>query len=232
MDWSAFTDALLSTQIPWLPDPVAMRWGWRLSWGLVLAGGVIWVGRRWPRRVQSGLAVLLLAWSLWPGAASPAHWLGLAFQSPSLMNTVICLVWAGSRLKPGAPGPLLDTAQARALDLAGLAGIALGWLLLLDTFAVLPVSLYAAGFSPAAVAVAALAASLPWVVGGPRHPARAVSMLLGAVLLLYVLLRLPSGNLWDALLDPWLWLALHLNWLLRGGRRLNALRRGPAATRA
>lgn len=232
MDWSAFTDALLSTQIPWLPDSVAMRWGWRLSWGLVLAGGMIRLGHRWPRRVQLGLAVLLLAWSLWPGPVSPAYWLGLAFQSPSLMSTVICLVWVGSRLKPGAPGPLLDTTQARALDLAGLAGIALGWLLLLDTFAVLPVSLYAAGFSPAAVAVAALAASLPWVVWGPRHPARGVSMLLGTVLLLYVLLRLPSGNLWDALLDPWLWLALQVNWLWRGGRRLTALRRGPAATRA
>jgi len=25
-----------------------------------------------------------------------------------------------------------------------------------------------------------------------------------------VLLRLPNGNLWDAVLDPWLWAGLHL----------------------
>jgi len=31
-------------------------------------------------------------------------------------------------------------------------------------------------------------------------------LLLAAV---FALTRLPSGNLWDALLDPWLWLALH-----------------------
>jgi beta-lactamase regulating signal transducer with metallopeptidase domain len=28
--------------------------------------------------------------------------------------------------------------------------------------------------------------------------------------LLFVALRLPSGNVWDAVLDPWLWLALHV----------------------
>jgi hypothetical protein len=30
------------------------------------------------------------------------------------------------------------------------------------------------------------------------------------VLAVFVLLRLPTGNLWDALLDPWLWVALHV----------------------
>jgi hypothetical protein len=230
MHWTAFTDALLSTQIPWLPDPMLMRWGRRLSWGIVLVGLALWLGRRWPRRVQFGLSVMLMVWSLWPGAVSPAFWLGLAFQSPSLMTTMICLVWVGVRLSPGA-SDLLNHDQVRKLRLAGLASIALGWLLLLDTFAQLPISLYAIGFSPAVVAVAALVASLPWVVFGSPHPARGVSMLLGAVLLLYVLLRLPSGNLWDALLDPWLWVALQMDWLLRGARRLNALWRGQQATR-
>jgi hypothetical protein len=30
------------------------------------------------------------------------------------------------------------------------------------------------------------------------------------VLLGFALLRLPSGNVWDAVLDPWLWLAAHV----------------------
>jgi hypothetical protein len=33
--------------------------------------------------------------------------------------------------------------------------------------------------------------------------------------LLFVLLRLPTGNVWDAVLDPWLWLGLH--WVLLRG---------------
>jgi hypothetical protein len=28
---------------------------------------------------------------------------------------------------------------------------------------------------------------------------------------LHVVLRLPSGNVWDALLDPWLWIVLHVS---------------------
>jgi hypothetical protein len=95
----------------------------------------------------------------------------------------------------------------------------LGWLLLLDTFAVWPVSLYALGSSPAALAVVALVACLPWLLAGPRQSARNASFLLGGVLLLQVLLRLPTGNLWDALLDPWLWIVLQLDWLQRGLRR-------------
>jgi hypothetical protein len=32
----------------------------------------------------------------------------------------------------------------------------------------------------------------------------------GAVaLMVFVLWRLPTGNVWDAVLDPWLWVALH-----------------------
>lgn len=231
MDWTAFITALLSTQTPWLPDPVLLRWGQRVSWAFVLVGVALWFGRRGSRSVQWGLAGLLLLWTLLPGAVSPAFWLGLAFQAPSLMTALLCLVWVGTRLMPGWAW-LPDRAPRRVLWPLAWAGIALGWLLLLDTFAVLPFQLYAFGFSPAAVAGAALAASLPWVVFGAQACARRVSMLLGAVLLLYVLLRLPSGNLWDALIDPWLWIALQMGWLARGVRRLSALWRGPQATRA
>ena len=45
-------------------------------------------------------------------------------------------------------------------------------------------------------------------------------------LALFALTRLPSGNLWDALLDPLLWLTLQFGWLFSALRR-----RWPAATR-
>jgi hypothetical protein len=45
---------------------------------------------------------------------------------------------------------------------------------------------------------------------------------------LYVLLHLPNGNLWNALLDPWLWIALQLAGLRQLVRRLS----GRAPTRA
>jgi hypothetical protein len=103
---------------------------------------------------------------------------------------------------------------------------------LLDTFALLPMSLYSLGFSPATLGVLALLASLPWIFFGPHHPTRVVSILLGTVLLLHVLLRVPTGNVWDALLDPWLWIALQIGWLFFGVRRVNALLRQSKATRA
>jgi hypothetical protein len=231
MDLTAVFQALLSTQTPVLPDLALMRIARYLSWAIVLAFLVMALGRRWPRPLQLGLAGLLFVWTLIPGPVSPAFWLGLAFQMPSLMSTVIGLVGLAMMFRTGSCG-LPDPAQMGALRWASLGGVVLGWFLLLDTFAVLPLSIYAAGFSPAALGVAALAAALPWMVFGPRHPWRVVSTLLGVVLLLYVLLRLPTGNMWDALIDPWLWIALQMGWLVRGIRRFNAAWRGPKATRA
>ena len=41
---------------------------------------------------------------------------------------------------------------------------------------------------------------------------RAAAATAAVVLLLFVLTRWPSGNLWDALLDPLLWLGLQVRW--------------------
>jgi hypothetical protein len=231
MDWTSFFNALPSLQAPLLPAPHWMRWGRRLGWGLVLATGGLWLGWRWPRHVQLGLGAVLGLACLVPGPWSPAYWLGLAFQAPSLTTVLLCVRWsvgqwgAGDRTRsePAVPSATLHALVA--------AGIALGWLLLLDTFAVLPFSLYATGFSSAAVGLAGVMVCLPWVAQGSRQAAGGLSPLLIAVLLLYVLVRLPSGNLWDALLDPLLWLALHGFWLARGVRWLRG-RRAAVATRA
>ena len=79
----------------------------------------------------------------------------------------------------------------------------LGWVLLLDTFAWWPLSLYAWGFGPQALGWVALASLLPMVLGGWRLSAAGYALPL--VLLWFVALRLPTGNVWDAVLDPWLW---------------------------
>jgi hypothetical protein len=34
--------------------------------------------------------------------------------------------------------------------------------------------------------------------------------LVAMAVMAFVVLRLPTGNAWDALLDPWLWVALHV----------------------
>jgi hypothetical protein len=51
-------------------------------------------------------------------------------------------------------------------------------------------------------------------------------VLLVGVLLVHVVLRLPTGNVWDALLDPWLWAALQLAWLPRGLRMIQRRLKG------
>jgi len=221
MDWTTFTQALLSTQTPLLPQPLVAQIHLHLSWALVLALAGAWLLRRGgvqPPLWRWGLPALLLLWTLWPGPLSPAWWLGLAFRAPSGLATLLCafLLWREFRPASAARRP------GEALRRWALAPVLLGWALLLDTFAVWPVSLYALGFAPLTLGVLALVCLLPWLLRGAKHGAPELALLLGAALVLHVALRLPSGNVWDALIDPWLWLALQVDWLLRALRRWRA----------
>lgn len=213
MDWTTSLHTLLSTQAPALPSPGMVRLYLVLSWALVLAALGLWLLQRWMPQGKPvwrwAMPAALALWAAWPGALSPPYWLGLAFQAPSLLSAVLCGLFLLRQFKPA----VLQAERCVVPWYFGTFGIVLGWLLLLDTFAVWPVSLYALGFSPVALAVVALVAVLPWLLAGPRQSACNISLLLVAVLLLQVLLRLPTGNLWDALLDPWLWVALQVGWL-------------------
>jgi hypothetical protein len=199
-----------------------------LGWAIVLGAVTLQLASRLPTRGRWTLASLMWLWTLLPGAASPAFWLGLAFQSPSLMSVVFCIVWL---LPPPGRVPgvaaLSATADSGSQKVLLLLGVVLGWVLLLDALAWFPVSIYAWGFGSAAVALALLAAALLWLLSGSRAT---VSLL--AVLALFVLTRAPSGNLWDALLDPLLWLALQIGWLFNLVRRHSMARRSSPATRA
>lgn len=221
MDFTAFFQNLMSSAAPVLPGNTLLHIALPVAWAIVLACGVLRLGRHWPPRLRMAVALLLGAVTLIPGPVSPAFWLGLAFQMPSLMTLLICLGFSFGDATTGR--------MARDWRYLSLAGLALGWLLLLDTLALLPFSLYHWGFSPVALAAVALLAALPWVVAGGASASPKGVLLTLSVLALFVATRLPTGNLWDALMDPWLWLALQVGWLRRAWRHLGAVRAGRRA---
>ena len=222
MDWSALLDQLSAAHMPALPTGLAMQFGRHLVWAGVLCGFGLNVSRRVGPLWRWTLLATLALWVLVPGPASPAYWLSLAFQTPSLVAAALCL-WlgrAGGGRNRTAVGHWADAPTVYVLT-----GVVLGWILLLDVFALWPVSVYVLGFGWPALGLLALLACAPWLL---RPDAWRWSAAAGLVLLLFVLTRLPSGNLWDALLDPWLWIALQLGLLRRLWVRFNAA----AATRA
>jgi hypothetical protein len=152
------------------------------------------------------VAVLLAAWAWVPGPWGLAYWLGLAFQIPSLVSCLLAISVVQRAVARGAhAGVNLDRWAALYVG----AGVLLGWVLLLDTFAVLPVAIYAWGFGPGAFVLACALALLPWVTAGQRVLRASGAWQVGVALVVFGLWRWPSGNVWDALLDPWLWLVLN-----------------------
>jgi hypothetical protein len=193
-----------------LPDLALQIIYGRLAWGLVAAAMLLAVlpsilPRLLPavspdltRRSQATLVAATLVLMLLPGAASPAYWLILVFQYPSGLLLGCSLVSLYARW------------QDRAVSFSLPAGIALplavgGLLLYLDAFGVLALGWYYTGFGAVAaplLACSAAAVCVAAIVLG-RATGTAAALLVGT--LLFSLLRLPTGNLWDALLDPLVW---------------------------
>lgn len=236
MDITSFMTTLVSTGNPVLPGPLVMQLALHLVWAIVLGAAVLLAAGKLSRPYQLGLSGLVMLWTLVPGSASPAYWLGLAFQTPSLTSGLACLIWVVNQLRR-TPGTVpMDGGPLVALNrLAGL-GVVLGWVLLLDTLAWLPVSVYAWGFSSAAFSVLTLLSVLAWALWGSAGAIRGQGffgpVLVLGVLTLFVFTRLPTGNVWDALIDPWLWAGLQVSWLVSAVRRLKSARYAPAAIRA
>ena len=224
------------TAVPVLPSVALMDWGRHALWAVVLVWALLGVrqlllSRTAPTGKRLGglfaemvgwligwqvAAALLVLWTLWPGPASPAFWLGLAFQSPSLVTGGLCIWMIARWSRPASPaqGFAQRTTAQRWLVFAG---IALGWVLLLDTLAithaVVPTSIYAWGFTPWPLWLLLALSVLLWVV-----QEKAIATIFIATSALFMLARLPNGNIFDAVIDPWLWVALH-------GLLLSALRR-------
>jgi len=230
---------LISQENPWLPEQLLSKTYLSVSWAVVLVAmglGVVrwlkgsgdvaksvgggsarfWVMAVWPWALG--------IWALLPAPWSASYWLGLAFQSPSLLTTGLCAVYVAQGVRP----KLMFSAQSQTFAnwrlngrqvpsaLLGLAlcGIAFGWLLLLDTLNLVHLQVFAWGFSPLAVA---LCLCVAWGCAWGLSGATTNSFVKWAGLFLmtvYMLTRLPTGNVWDALMDPLLWIYLHV-WLIR-----------------
>ncbi len=194
---------------PLLPHEAMQYLAVHLGWGLVLAAFLLWAARRLSQRsggVVAVLALLAAAWCFVPGPVSPSYWLGLAFQAPSLVTDLLC-IWYLQNFLRGRPANREPTPGLLAISAAG---ALLGWLLLLDTLALLPWQVYAIGFSPAATAALFFVALLPWMLHGRSVLVDSRTWIAPLAIGIFVLLRWPSGNVWDAVLDPWLWGALHI----------------------
>ena len=207
MEW------LLSTQNDAARLP-ALLWqqGWlRAGWAIVLAWCAVWLASRLTqgRALRILFAISAAVWAGWPGPWGAAYWLGLAFQAPSIATVLVCALLTVRKLSGNVdlrhgPGRWSGSVVAWAV-----CGVVLGWVLLLDTLGVFPGSLFNGGFSAAAPAVVVTAALLIRGLHPAGYSTREVATLaLGAFL--FLVLRLPSGNVFDAVMDPALWLALHI----------------------
>jgi hypothetical protein len=144
--------------------------------------------------------------ALVPGAQGPVYWLALAYQMPSLASIALALWW----LRGEATG------QRTRLPIALWASAAaLGLLLLLDTLALLPWVVYSKGFFTETLTVWLVLSALMCT----RPNLRGYGWVALAVGFTFALTRLPTGNLWDALSDPWLFLLALTILLRRAGRR-------------
>jgi len=221
VNFSELLSVFFSTDLPVLPTARAADLALHGAWALVLGAALLGLVKgRLPVALGRLATVLLMGWALLPGPMSPSYWLGLAFQSPSLTSALLCLLFLGqSCWQTSAAGDAAYCAgsslEKRAIGLIpASAGVLLGWVLLLDMLAWWPAAVYAWGFSPAALAGVSVVTALFWLVQGAGWPGLRASALMALVLGLFAALRLPSGNVWDAVLDPFLWLALHA-WLMQ-----------------
>jgi len=228
---------VMSIDTPLLPSASALLWGRPFAWVVVLSALLCYLlARGWPRTVGVAwirwlvLAVTGACVFLW-GSYSPAFGLALIFQMPSLTAVVLCAVYF-TRVSRGGFATAPDAGANRELPMLqqpwhlGLVGMAvlLGWVLMLDTFAALPIQWYAWGFAPAAPAVAMLVLLLPWVFCRDARQLGWSMWVLPCAIVLFVVSRFPTGNLWDALLDPCLWLILQGLLVRETWRRLKSWR--------
>ena len=216
--WSHWLAQMLGTDVPALPHAVLMQIWLHVGWSVVLAcTAASLVGRWMPAPAgkldgrQWGVALGLALWTWVPGPYSPAYWLGLAFQAPSIATVLLCDALLRARFFSTRSGMPLNATPHRATLALAVAGVLAGWALLLDTFALLPLQLYAWGFSSAAVCGVLVLGLLPWLVVSTHQPSRSLRLWIVPMAVgVFAVSRLPSGNVWDAVLDPWLWLALHV----------------------
>lgn len=173
----------------------------RVAWGIVVAAMLValWpAARRLPRAAFGAILAAVAVSMALPGAASPAYWLGLGFQYPSGMLVGLCLLGLRARWQGGQAAGFMPASVAAAIAIAGAA-------LYLDAVGWLSQGYYYAGFGPVGAPVLALVGTAGCALALLRGRGGRQNLALLGALLLFTLLRLPTGNLWDAVLDPMLW---------------------------
>lgn len=189
-----------------LPDLALQIIYGRLAWALVVAALLLALLPRFfpnkfppPGRRATALTVLAsLALMALPGPLSPAYSLILVFQYPSGLMLGCCAVSLLARWRGREVRFALRPGLALVLSLAGL-------VLYLDAFGVLALGLYYGGFGPLGAPLLACAIGAGCALAIVRRQASGTAAALLIGVMLFSLARLPTGNLWDALLDPLLW---------------------------
>ena len=182
-----------------LPEiPLQMMYA-RFAWGVVLAALVLAVLPLPSARRRGDAVVLSFVLMALPGPASPAFWLGLVFQQPSGLLATLCASAVGLRFVARPGQQVLPWRLALALALGGA-------VLYADAVGALGLGLYAWGFDAVQAPVVAIVLSvlsLAVIVRGRQVWAGWAVLL---ALTLHAVTHLPTGNFFDALLDPLLWL--------------------------
>ncbi len=195
-----------------------------LGWAVVLAALAAYALRPFPPGLRLAGVLIALAVCGLPGQWSPRWWLGLAFQTPSLTLQGLCALYLFRMWQLRAEAPVATLASAAyARWPNGLLVLALipGWLMVFDMVAMFDMHWYAIGFTPAATfGILLVAAGLEWLSQRAGHPParqkyRDVAAVLLAAMIIHLLTRLPTGNAWDAAMDPWLWLVAQATLLSR-----------------
>lgn len=208
-----------------LPSPELQVLYAHLAWAFVLGAcgvGVMWRFHPFPTRSAAAWVVLAFTLCMLPGEASVAYWLGLSFQTPSAFLLCLCVLAVWNRGQPRPEDRVLPTGLALGLVLAGL-------MLYADAWAWVHLGLYVRGFGAEAAFAGLLvgtAAVLAVATGLPRRASIAAIV----ALTIHALWRLPTGNVWDALIDPLLWGWALCSLLARFARRTGL--RGQTAAKA
>lgn len=188
----------------------------KLAWAIVITAvvvGLVSNSRQLSARAALQLLGISVLASLLPDQFSPAYWIALAFQWPSGMLVALCLLHLARPWLPPAAGSGLPMPLAGAIA-------ALGAVLYLDALGLASSGLYFWGFGPRGAPMLALAAMALCIAGIAQGYARQYLFAALGATALFTMLRLPTGNLWDALLDPLLWIWALASLAMRAWRKL------------
>ena len=183
-----------------LPDLALQVVYGKLSWAVVLSAVVVSLlpaALRQSRRSVGGLAGICAVIMLLPQQFSPAYWIALAFQWPSALLLACCLLKLLQPWRIAPAGPVMPKQFATAITV-------LGVVLYVEAMGLLPLGVYYWGFGQQGAPLLALAMGVLCVAAILRGRARKPDLAVLLAITLYSVLRLPTGNLWDALLDPML----------------------------